>query len=136
MLLAIFAFLAAFLLMASLGLLLFYRHDCEDFRQVVSRADDNSVLRSLAPAPGSRLEKLVKPFQKIVPRNPADVSTVQKRLARRVIANHPTSTFLQLEGARSNGVMPGCHRTQLYTYSPLFVYALAAGLGTCPFLAE
>jgi tight adherence protein C len=131
MLLAIFAFLAAFLLMASLGLLLFYRQTTlRRLSQVVSRADDNSVLRSLAPAPGSRLEKLVKPFQKIVPRNPADVSTVQKRLAR---AGYREPSYINIFYSSKVLVpMALClvaTVTQLYTYSPLFVYALAAGLG-------
>jgi tight adherence protein C len=131
MLLAIFAFLAAFLLMASLGLLLFYRQTTlRRLSQVVSRADDNSVLRSLAPAPGSRLEKLVKPFQKIVPRNSADVSIVQKRLAR---AGYREPSYINIFYSSKVLVpMALClvaTVTQLYTYSPLFVYALAAGLG-------
>jgi tight adherence protein C len=131
MLLAIFAFLAAFLLMASLGLLLFYRQTTlRRLSQVVSRADDNSVLRSLAPAPGSRLEKLVKPFQRIMPRNSADVSIVQKRLAR---AGYREPSYINIFYSSKVLVpMALClvaTVTQLYTYSPLFVYALAAGLG-------
>ena len=131
MLLAIFAFLAAFLLMASLGLLLFYRQTTlRRLSQVVSRADDASVLRSLSPAPGSRLEKLVKPFQKLVPRNPADVSTVQKRLAK---AGYREPSYINIFYSSKVLVpMALClvvTVTQLYTYSPLFVYALAAGLG-------
>jgi tight adherence protein C len=131
MLLAIFAFLAAFLLMASLGLLLFYRQTTlRRLSQVVSRADDSSVIRSLAAAPGSRLEKLVKPFQKIVPRNSADVSIVQKRLAR---AGYREPSYINIFYSSKVLVpMALClvaTVTQLYTYSPLFVYALAAGLG-------
>ena len=131
MLLAIFAFLAAFLLMASLGLFLFYRQTTlRRLSQVVSRADDASVLRSLSPAPGSRLEKLVKPFQKLVPRNPADVSTVQKRLAK---AGYREPSYINIFYS-SKVVVPGAlcllvTITQVYAYSPLFVYALAAGLG-------
>ena len=80
--LAIIAFLAAFLLMSSLGVLLFYRHTpLRRLSQVVSRAEEASLLRSIVAPAGSRLERLVKPFQRIVPRNPADLSTVQKRLA-------------------------------------------------------
>jgi tight adherence protein C len=131
MLLAIFAFLAAFLLMASLGLLLFYRQTTlRRLSQVVSRADDSSVMRSLAAAPGSRLEKLVKPFQRIMPRNSADVSIVQKRLAR---AGYREPSYINIFYSSKVLVpMALClvaTVTQLYTYSPLFVYALAAGLG-------
>ena len=129
--LAIFAFLAAFLLMSSLGFLIFYRQTTlRRLSQVVSRADDSSVLRSLASAPGSRLEKLVKPFQRIMPRNSADVSIVQKRLAR---AGYREPSYINIFYSSKVLVpMALClvaTVTQLYTYSPLFVYALAAGLG-------
>ena len=129
--LAIFAFLAAFLLMSSLGFLIFYRQTTlRRLSQVVSRADNNSVLRSLAPAPGSRLEKLVKPFQKLMPRNPADVSTVQKRLGK---AGYREQSYVNIFYS-SKVLVPGAlcllaTVTQVYAYSPLFVYALAAGLG-------
>ena len=127
--LAIFAFLAAFLLMSSLGLLIFYRQTTlRRLSQVVSRADDASLLRSLAP--GSRLEKLAKPFQKLVPRNPAAVSTVQKRLAK---AGYREPSYINIFYI-SKVLVPGAlcllaTVTQVYAYSPLFVYALAAGLG-------
>ena len=129
--LAIFAFLAAFVLMSSLGFLLFYRQTTlRRLSQVVSRADDASLLGSLAPPPGSRLERLVKPFQKVVPRNSADVSTVQKRLAR---AGYREPSYINIFYS-SKVLVPGAlclfaTVTQLYAYSPLFVYALAAGLG-------
>jgi tight adherence protein C len=129
--LAIFAFLAAFLLMSSLGLLLFYRYTPQRrLSQVVSRAEDSSILHSIAPPAASRLERLVKPFQKIVPRNPADVSTVQKRLAR---AGYREESYINIFYS-SKVLVPAAlcvlaTVTQVYTYSPLFVYALAAGLG-------
>lgn len=129
--LAIFAFIAAFLPMSSLGLLLFYRHTTlRRLSQVVSRADDASLLGSVAPAPGSRLERLVKPFQKVVPRSPADVSKVQERLAR---AGYREPSYVNIFYA-SKVLVPGAlclvaTATQLYAYSPLFVYAVVAGLG-------
>ena len=129
--LAILAFLAAFLLMSSLGFLLFYRHSPNRrLSQVVSRAEDASILRSIAPPAGSRLERLIKPFQSIVPRNPADVSTVQKRLAR---AGYREQSYTNIFYS-SKVMVPGAlcllaTVTQVYAYSPLFVYAVAAGLG-------
>ena len=129
--LAIFAFLAAFLLMSSAGFLIFYRQTTQRrLSQVVSRADDASLLGSIAPPPGSRLEKLVRPFQKILPRNQADVSTVQKKLAR---AGYRESSYVNIFYS-SKVLVPAvlcllATVTQLYAYSPLFVYALAAGLG-------
>src|SRR5271166_4082031 len=80
MALAFLAFVAAFLLMSSFGVLLFYRQKTlRRLSQVVSRATDASLLRSIA-MPGSRIEKLVRPFQKVLPRSAAEVSTVQRRL--------------------------------------------------------
>lgn len=129
--LAIIAFLAAFLLMSSLGVLLFYRHTpLRRLSQVVSRAEEASLLRSIAAPAGSRIERLVKPFQRIVPRNPADLSTVQKRLA---LAGYREQSYINLFYS-SKVLVPGAlcllaTATQVYAYSPLFVYALAAGLG-------
>jgi tight adherence protein C len=129
--LALFSFLAAFLLMSSIGVLLFYRHPrVRRLSQVVSRAADASLLRSIAPTSGSRIEKLVKPFQKVVPRNPADVSTVQKRL---VAAGYRGESCVNIFYG-SKAVVPAAlcllaTVTLVYAYAPLFVYALAAGLG-------
>ena len=129
--LAIFAFLAAFLLLSSLGFLVFYRHTTiRRLSQVVSRADDASLLGSMAPPPGSRLERLVKPFQKILPRSPADVSMVQKRLIR---AGYREAAYVNIFYS-SKVLVPLAlcllaTVTRIYAYSPLFVYALAAGLG-------
>jgi tight adherence protein C len=129
--LAIFAFLAAFLLMSSLGFLLFYRYTPQRrLSQVVARAEDASILRSLAPPTRSRLERLVKPFQKMVPRNPADVSIVQGRLAR---AGYREPSYVNIFYS-SKILVPGllcllATVTQVYAYSPVFVYAVAAGVG-------
>ena len=129
--LAILAFLAAFLLMSSLGFLLFYRHSpLRRLSQVVSRADDAAILQSIAPPAGSRLERLVKPFQSIVPRNPAEVSTVQKRLARAGYREQSyTNIFYSAKVMVPGALCLLATVTQIYAYSPLFVYALAAGLG-------
>jgi tight adherence protein C len=130
MALALFAFIAVFLSMSSLGILLFYRQKVLlRLSQVVSRAGDAGILKSIA-APGSRIEKLVKPFQKVLPRSPAEVSTVQKRLTR---AGYREKPYLNIFYS-SKVLVPSllcviATVTQLYSYAPLFVYALAGGLG-------
>src|SRR5665213_1722948 len=129
--LAVFAFLAAFLWISSLGVLIFYRQAAlRRLSQVVSRAAEASLLRSIAPTPGARIEKFVKPFQKVVPRSPSDVSTVQKRLIR---AGYRDKSYVNIFYS-SKVLVPGllcilATVTQAYTLSPLFVYAMAAGLG-------
>jgi tight adherence protein C len=131
MLLALFAFFAAFLLISSIGILIFYRQAAlRRLSQVVSRAADASLLRSIAPTRGSKIEKLVKPFEKVLPRSAQEVSTVQKRLIR---AGYRDKAYLNIFYS-SKVLVPGllcvlATVTQVYAYSPLFVYALAAGLG-------
>jgi tight adherence protein C len=128
---AIFAFITAFLLMSSVGFLIFYRQTTlRRLSQVVSRVEDASLLGAIALPPGARLERLVKPFQKLVPRNAADVSTVQKRLAR---AGYREPSYVNIFYS-SKVLVPGvlclvATVTQLYLYSPIFVYAVAAGIG-------
>jgi tight adherence protein C len=129
--LALFAFVAVFLLMSSLGVLMFYRQKTlQRLSQVVSRSADASILRTIAPTPGSRIEKLVKPFQKVLPRNQKDVSTVQKRL---ISAGYREKSYVNIFYG-SKVLVPAllcilATVTQVYAYAPLFVFAIAAGLG-------
>ena len=118
-------------MLSSLGFLIFYRQaTLQRLSQVVSRADDANLLGSIAPTPGSKLERLVKPFQKVVPRSPAEVATVQKRLAR---AGYREQSYINIFYS-AKVLVPAAlcllaTVTQVYRSSPLFVYALAAGLG-------
>jgi tight adherence protein C len=129
--LALFAFIAAFLLVSSVGVLIFYRQTTlRRLSQVISRSADASLLLRIAPAPGSKIERLVKPFQKVVPRSPQDVSTVQKRLAR---AGYREKSYVNIFYS-SKVIVPGllgilATVTGLYSYAPFFIYVVAAGLG-------
>jgi len=130
MALALLAFFAAFLLISSLGILLFYRQRAlRRLSQIVSRTPDAKLLDSIAP-PGARIEKLVKPFEKVLPRSAEDVSTVQKRLIR---AGYREKSYVNIFYS-SKVLVPGllcvlATVTQVYTFAPFFVYALAGGLG-------
>jgi tight adherence protein C len=129
--LALIAFLAAFLLISSIGVLLFYRQTTlRRLSQVVSRASDAGLLHRVAPAPRSLFERIVKPFENVVPRSQAEASTVQKRLAR---AGYRKQSYLDMFYS-SKVLVPSAlcliaTVTQLYAYSPFFVFAVAAGLG-------
>src|ERR1700722_14802358 len=129
--LAFFSFIAVFLLISSLGFLFFYRQTTlRRLSQVVSRAADTSLLRSIAPTPGSRIEKLVKPFQKVVPRSPQDVSTVQTRLIRAGYREHSyVNIFYSAKLLVPSFLCILATVTHLYAYGPIFIYALAGGLG-------
>jgi len=129
--LALFAFIAAFLLISSIGVSLFTRHNAlRRLSKATAAPMDAALLQAIAPTPRSRVEKLVKPFQKVVPRSPEDVSTVQKRLIR---AGYREQAYVNIFYS-SKVLVPGilcllATVSQLYTYAPLFVYALSAGLG-------
>jgi tight adherence protein C len=73
---------------------------------------------------------LVRPFQKVLPRNPADVSSVQRKLVR---AGYREQSYVNIFYS-SKVLVPAAFClvatvTQVYAYSPLFVYAVAAGVG-------
>jgi tight adherence protein C len=129
--LALYTFIAAFLLMSSLGILIFYRQAAlRRLSQVVSRKADTQLLRSIAPMPGATIEKFVRPFQKVVPRSAEDVSTVQKRLTR---AGYREKSYVNIFYS-SKALSPAllcilATVSQIYTCGPIFVYALALGLG-------
>jgi tight adherence protein C len=129
--LALFAFLAAFLLISSVGVLVFHRQNTlRRLSKAVTKATDATILQSIAPSPGSRIEQLVKPFQKVVPRTQEDVSTVQKRLTR---AGYRERAYVNIFYS-AKVLVPAllcilAVVTQIYSYAPLFVFALAAGLG-------
>jgi tight adherence protein C len=129
--LAVFAFIVAFLLMSSIGALLFYRQNSlRRLSQAVAQSYDASILPSITHSPRSRVEQLTKPFQKVVPRSPDDASTVQKRLIR---AGYRPAACVNIFYS-SKVLVPGLlciliTITRLYQYAPLVLFALALGLG-------
>src|SRR5438067_1785327 len=85
MTLLIISFLATFGLIVSFGLLLFYRDAVRKrLSSVVAESDGAGadLLATLRNPGATRLENLTKPFQNLLPRNPSDVSIVQKKLIR------------------------------------------------------
>jgi len=127
----LFAFLAAFLLTSSVGVLVFYRQTAlRRLSQVVAPPVDDGVLRSVMPAPGSLIEKLVRPFANVVPRSKEDVSTLQNRLGR---AGYRGKSYVNIFYS-SKALVPAAlcilvTATQSYLNDPIFMYGLAAGLG-------
>lgn len=128
---ALLAFAAAFLFVISLGcLLLLPKTKTRRLSLAVSPAVDSELLRTVAPSLGTRIEKLLKPFHQLLPRNSQEVSTVQRRLAR--AGYRETSWVNVFYSARL--VVPAllcllATVSGFYEYNPLFVYGLAAGLG-------
>ncbi len=129
MLLPFLAFVAVFLLISSAGVLLFYRQATRKrLSEVVARTSPDGP--TVGPGSPSKLGKLVKPFENVVPRTAGDISTVEKRMIRSGYRNKAA-----VDGFFAAKVMvPGAlcllvTVTGLYSFAPFFAYALAGGLG-------
>jgi tight adherence protein C len=91
---------------------------------------DAILLRSAAPPAGSRIERILKPFHRVLPRSAEDDSTIQKRFIR---AGYRGKAYVNIFYS-SRVLLPAAlcmvaTVTQVYQYAPIFVYMLAAGLG-------
>src|SRR4051794_33923270 len=85
MTLAIFAFAALFILIASCGLLLVYRDTTvKRLANVVSQrlGASGRPMSTVMQRSARTVETIITPFQKILPRSPQDASVIQKRLMR------------------------------------------------------
>jgi tight adherence protein C len=83
--LALFSFIAVFLLIGSAGLLLFYRAAMlERLSTVISpRSEGDTWLNRLKTRGAERtLKAVVQPFDKVIPKSTEEVSVAQKRLIR------------------------------------------------------
>jgi len=83
--LALFAFLAIFLLIGSAGLLIFYRAAMMQRLSAViaPHADGEGWWSRFKPnRAGESIKAVVQPFDKVLPKSPQEVSVAQKRLIR------------------------------------------------------
>jgi tight adherence protein C len=129
--LTLLAFLSAFLLTTSIGVLVFYRKTAlRRLSQMVSPPVDEILLRSIAPGNSSKIRKLTKPFENVVPRTKEDVSTLQTRLTR---AGYRDKSCVNIfYGAKALVPSALCLLavvTGLYSFNPFFVFSISGGLG-------
>ena len=133
MTLALVAFLAVFLLIASFGLLLFYREAMLQRLSAVlspeAASPRNKFLRLLEVS-SKTSQSVIIPFQKVLPRSTEEVSVIQKRLIR---AGYRKDVHLNIFYA-CKVLVPIALAflatvTGAYEYGPFFIYALALGLG-------
>jgi tight adherence protein C len=127
------AFVVAFLLVMSAGLLLFSRPAVLDrLSDVITPASGKlgllARLRQLRPE--KSVANFVTPFEKMLPRSPEEVSVIQKRLIRAgyrkdaaVGIFYGCKVFVPLALAGLATV------TRAYEYGPFFIYAVALGVG-------
>lgn len=131
MLLAAFIFGAIFLLIASGGLLLFYREAMlERINAVVSPAPKKESLGTILGQTSTRLGSVVEQFERVVPKSMAEMSVIQQRLIR---AGYREDSALKLfYGAK--GCVPvlfgmAVAVTGLGSINPFIFYLMAIGLG-------
>jgi len=128
---AFFAFMAAFLLIATAGLIFYRSNANRRLSQIVVSQNEAAVLTGIAgESRVARIEKLLYPFQRVIPRSEKEVSNLRKLLAR---AGYREARSVNTYYA-SKVLVPAA-LCALATFSgslpvtPLFVYATAAGLG-------
>jgi tight adherence protein C len=127
---AAFTFFVIFLLIASGGLLIFYR------AAMLQRVSAVVTPRATQGGPFRRLQRrvqvggVVQRFERVVPKSQAEVSVIQQRLIRAGIRSDSAVGIFY--GAKSLVPLSLCLLVMLSgisSYGPFFVYALALGLG-------
>jgi tight adherence protein C len=131
--LALFAFIAIFLLIGSAGLLLFYRTAVlERLSAVITPHSEQSGWFTRLKARGARqsVKAVVEPFERVLPKSPKEVSIARLRLIRAgyredsdVRIFYGSKVLVPLWLCVLAGVSGLSH------YGPFFVYALALALG-------
>jgi tight adherence protein C len=128
---AVTAFLAIFVLIASGGLLLFYREAMlQRITEVINPSAKKKGLIGQIQESGFTVGSLVEHFNSVIPKSQAEVSVVKARLIR---AGYRTESAIRMfNGAKFLTPIACCTvawATGLYKLSPFFVYACCLGLG-------
>jgi tight adherence protein C len=127
----IFAFLVVFLLIASAGLILFYRQAVlQRIAAVTSQRGKPKTLAGTIQQTGVSLTSVVEHLERVMPKSEADVSIAQQRLTRAGYRNE--SAVKLFYGAKI--LVPATLVlllliTGIGRSNPFFFYALALGIG-------
>ena len=127
----IFAFLVIFLLIASAGLILFYREAM--FQRIAAVTSERNKPRGIVSTiqqTGVSITSMIEQFEKVMPKSQADVSIVRQRLIRAGLRQE--SAVKTFYGAKI--LVPLTLATLLLVtglgrWNPFFLYAVALGLG-------
>jgi tight adherence protein C len=129
--LILFVFLVIFLLLGSGGLLLFYREAMiQRISAVISpKAKTKGVLPSIQRS-GNSLATMVEQFERVIPKSRDEISVLQRRLIRAGFRQESAVNIFY--GAKVIVPLLLCLValiTGLGSFSPMFVYAVALGIG-------
>jgi tight adherence protein C len=131
MVLTVIAFVAAFLLIASGGLLLFYREALPQriAEAINPRPKKKNVLSAIRET-GFSIGGAVEHFEHLLPKSQAEISIVLQRLTRAGLRNESAvKVFYGCKVLVPLGLCAVCLVTGLASVSPFFVYASCLGLG-------
>ncbi len=132
MALTVVTFVAAFLLVASGGLLLFYRSAVlKRLASVIPQTAQPGLLgRLLHVRPQTSVARIVAPFERVLPRSAAEVSVIQKRLIRAGYRkDSAVGVFYGSKVLVPLALVGLVTLTRAYEYGPFFVYGIALGVG-------
>src|ERR1700683_3863837 len=90
---AILTFAAVFILFSGIGSVFFYRRSTHRRLAVAVAEPLAFILDAPAVQPGAKVARMIEPFQRILPKSPAEVSIVQKRLIR---AGYREKTYVNI----------------------------------------
>jgi len=129
--LAAVSFIVVFLLVASGGLILFYREAMiQRISAVISPQQKQASFRDTIEQTGVSLSNMLEHFERIVPKSNAEISVVRQRLIR---AGYRSDSAVNLfYGAKVLVPIVLCllaFVTGVGHYSPFFAYLVAIGLG-------
>ncbi len=128
---AIVAFLSVFLLIASAGLLLFYREAmAQRISAAIGQRRQKATLTDTLQQASSSLGVVVEKFERVVPKSQAEVSVVQQRLIRAGLRRDTALKFFYgtkfLVPLVLCAILTG---TGVAKQNPLIFYAVALGIG-------
>lgn len=128
---AVFAFVVFFLLIASGGVILFYREAMlQRIAAVTSQRSKPKGFVGTIQQTGISLSTVVEQFDRVMPKNERDLSTARQRLIR--AGYRKESTLKLLQGSKIFTPLMLCLFlliTGLGRHNPFFLYALALALG-------
>jgi tight adherence protein C len=125
------SFLVVFLLIASGGLILFYREAMiQRISAVITPRERQGNFRETMEQTGATLGVVVQQFERVLPKSQADISVLRQRLVRAGYRSDSAVTLFR--GAKVVIPLVLCvlaFTTGAGNYSPFFVYLVALGLG-------
>jgi tight adherence protein C len=129
---AVLAFIAVFVLIGSVGVLMFYREAALDrISQVINpRPKQKATLVETFQNTGSSIGNVVKKFENLMPKSESEVSVIKLRLTRAGYRNeNAIKVFYGCKVLVPVTLAIICAVTGLANLAPFFVYVIALGGG-------